>query len=33
MDWHSSVTVDFLPNDLGPMPRMGVKDVPLYFGK
>lgn len=33
MDWHNSVTVDFLPNDLGPMPRMGVKDVKLYFGK
>jgi hypothetical protein len=33
MDWHSSVTVDFLPNDLGPAPQMGVKDVVLYFGK
>jgi hypothetical protein len=33
MDWQSSVTVDFQPNDLGPMPRMGVKDIWLYFGK
>lgn len=33
VDWHNSVTVDFLPNDLGSVPRMGVKDVSLYFGK
>jgi hypothetical protein len=33
VDWHSSATVAFLPQDIGPMPRMGVKDVPLYLGK
>jgi hypothetical protein len=33
MDWQSSVTVDFLPNDLGPQPQLGVKDLSLYFGK
>ncbi|HEX9998701.1 MAG TPA: hypothetical protein VGB45_16320 [Abditibacterium sp.] len=29
----SAVTVDFLPNDLGPAPRMGVKAVRLYLGE
>jgi hypothetical protein len=33
VDWRSSVTVDFLPNDVGSVPQMGVKDVALYFGK
>lgn len=33
MNWQSSVTVDFLPNDLGPRPCFGVKTVWLYFGK
>jgi len=28
----SSVLVDFLPNDLGPIPRMGVNEVKLYLG-
>ena len=31
MDWHSSVTVDFQPNDLGPMPRIRRRDIWLYF--
>jgi hypothetical protein len=33
VDWRSSVTVDFLPNEVGSAPRMGVKDVTVYFGK
>jgi hypothetical protein len=33
VDWQSSVTVDFLPNDLGPAPQLGVKNVSIYFGK
>jgi hypothetical protein len=33
VDWQSSVTVDFKPNDLGPMPRMGVNAVKLYLGE
>lgn len=32
-DWQTSVPVDFLPNDLGPIPRMGVKAVRLYLGQ
>lgn len=33
MDWQPSVTVDFMPNDLGPVPRMGVNAVRLYLGE
>jgi hypothetical protein len=33
MDWQSSTTVEFLPNDLGPEPRFGVKAMSLYLGK
>jgi hypothetical protein len=33
VDWAPAVTVDFLPNDLGPQPCMGVKSVTLYLGK
>lgn len=31
-DRQSSVTVDFLPDDIGPAPRKGVKAVTLYLG-
>jgi len=31
-DRQSSVTVDFLPDDVGPAPRKGVKAVTLYLG-
>ncbi len=33
VDWKPSVTVDFLPNDIGPAPRKGVKAVRLYLGQ
>jgi tetratricopeptide (TPR) repeat protein len=33
VDWQPSVTIDFLPNDLGPVPRFGVKAVRLYLGE
>ena len=33
MDWKPAVTVDFLPNDVGPMPRFGVKPIELFPGK
>lgn len=33
VDWQPSVTVDFMPNDLGPVPRMGVNPVRLYLGE
>ncbi|WP_309707187.1 hypothetical protein [Armatimonas sp.] len=33
MDWKPSVLVDFLPSDIGPMPRFGVKPVMLFLGK
>jgi hypothetical protein len=33
MDWQPSTTVEFLPNDLGPEPRFGVKAMSLYLGK
>ncbi len=33
MDWKPSVPVDFLPSDIGPMPRFGVKPIVLFPGK
>ena len=33
MDWKPSVIVDFLPSDIGPMPRFGVKPIVLFPGK
>lgn len=33
MKWSDTVTVDFLPNDLGPIPRFGVNAVRIYLGE
>ncbi len=33
MDWKPSLTVDFLPSDIGPIPRYGVKAIELFLGK
>lgn len=33
MDWKPSATVDFMPSDIGPAPRFGVKTIALYLGK
>ena len=33
MDWKPSLTVDFLPSDIGPIPRCGVKAIELFPGK
>lgn len=32
-EFHPSVTLDFLPFELGPIPRMGLNHIDLYFGK
>ncbi len=33
IDWKPSVIVDFLPSDIGPMPRFGVKPIVLFPGQ
>jgi hypothetical protein len=33
VDWRPSTIVDFMPNDLGPQPRFGVKPMTLYLGQ